>query len=170
MGDPKSDATSIVDAKAHRALAATLFNRAWELMEQASRSAEDVSEMIHAAHASAWHWRQVGAPVNFARSEWQCARVYALLSRPSASMRHGRRSLEICEAEGIRGFDLAFAYEAMARAAALAGDGMEHERLHTLAVEASAEIDDEEDRTYLLAELATIPEWATRQQASDDQV
>ncbi|WMM24769.1 hypothetical protein RBU61_17870 [Tissierella sp. MB52-C2] len=35
--------------------------------------------MIHTAHASRFHWDEVGTPIEFARSEWQTSRVYSLL-------------------------------------------------------------------------------------------
>ncbi len=35
-------------------------------------------EMIHAAHASRYHWGEVSDDVHLARGEWQCARVYSV--------------------------------------------------------------------------------------------
>ena len=37
--------------------------------------------MIHAAHASRYHWSQVGTKANLARGEWQVSRVYTVLGR-----------------------------------------------------------------------------------------
>ena len=42
--------------------------------------------MLHAAHASRFHWGEVGEPVNFARGEWQISRVYAVLGRPEPAI------------------------------------------------------------------------------------
>ena len=64
-----------------------LFNFAWTLIEKADRTDDETELMINASHASWMHWSKVGKPVNFARSEWQLARVYAVAGRaePEAS-------------------------------------------------------------------------------------
>ena len=77
--------------------------------------------MLHAAHASRFHWGEIGEPVNLVRGEWQVSRVYAVLQRPEPALWHARRCLELCQQHAIADFDLAFAYEAMARAHAVAG-------------------------------------------------
>ena len=64
-----------------RQLAADLFNHAWSLLEQADRTPDQDDEMIHAAHASRYHWGEVGTAGDRARGEWQWARVYAVLGR-----------------------------------------------------------------------------------------
>src|SRR3954464_1947812 len=92
------------------------------MMRQDDRSAADDDRMLHAAHASRHHWGEVGTPANLARGEWQCSRVYAVLGRAEPSLHHAHRVLEICEQHGIADWDLAFAYEALARAHAVAGD------------------------------------------------
>ena len=45
-----------MDADEHRRLGISLFNRVWELMEQAERTPAEVDEMIGAVHASRYHW------------------------------------------------------------------------------------------------------------------
>ena len=71
-------------------------------------------------------------------------------------MWHARRCLEICEANGIGDWDIAFAYEALARAARVAGDQAAVERWLERARAAGELIGDAEDRELLLADLATI--------------
>lgn len=148
-----------LDSAAHRKLGAALFNHTWTLLENEYRSAEEDAEMMHAAHASAWHWMQAatGEPVRRARSEWQCSRVYAVLGRPEPAMFHARNVLAICAAHGIADFDLAFAHEALARAASVAGD-LDAARRHAAdARAASAGITEDHDRELLLSDLATLP-------------
>ncbi len=137
-----------------RSLGVDLFNRAWELMELADRTPEQVDELLHTAHASAYHWRQVGQPENFARSEWQCSRVYSVLRRAEPALWHARRCLAICEQHGIEDWDLAFAYEALARASGLAGQREESQRYLSLAREVA--IAEDEDREHLEKSLASI--------------
>ena len=140
----------------HRQIAVDLFNHVWTLMEAAGRTTAQDDEMLHAAHASRYHWGLVGQPVNLARGEWQCSRVYAILGRGEPAIHHGRRCLELCQAEGIGDFDLAFAYEALARAHLVAGDSQAAERYRSLAAQAGNEIADDEDRTHFEEQLAGI--------------
>jgi len=152
---PKTDPG--IDATSHREVAVALFNHVWSLLELEARTKDQDDEMLHAAHASAYHWMQVGAAVNRVRSEWQCSRVYAVLGRAEPALWHARRCLAICELEGIGDFDLSFAYESLARAHAVAGDSEEAKRWLEQAHNAAAEIAEDDDRELLLSDLETIP-------------
>jgi hypothetical protein len=114
--------------------------------------------MIHAAHASRYHWAEVGTAANLGRGEWQVSRVYAVLGRGEPAVFHAQRCLAYVESgEGVEDWDVPFAYEALARACAVAGDAGESARYEALARETGASIADAEDREYLLSELATLP-------------
>jgi hypothetical protein len=145
------------EARVHRRLAAELFNRVWSLLEQPDRNRAADDTMLHAAHASRYHWGEVGTTVNLARGEWQVSRVYAVLGRAEPAMHHARRCLEICEAHDIGDFDLAFAYEALARASAVAGLAAERDRYTALARGAGERIAKEDDRAIFFGDLATLP-------------
>jgi DNA-binding transcriptional MerR regulator len=147
-----------LDADEHRRLGIDLFNKTWTLMERSGRTPEEEDELLHCAHASAYHWLQAGAIVNRVRSEWQCSRVYTLLGHAEPALRHARRCLELAESatDELEEFDLPFAYEATARAHALAGDADEAREWLARARTAGAEIADEEDRAILEADLASI--------------
>ena len=142
----------------HRRLGVDLFNVVWTLIEKVDRTPAEVDAMIHAAHASRHHWSlaEPAGPENLARGEWQCSRVYAVLERAEPAHWHARRCLEICEANGIGDWDVAFAYEALARAARVAGDPAAVEHWLERARAAAETIADPEDREHLLADLATI--------------
>ena len=75
----------------------------------------------------------VGTAVNAVRGEWQCARVYATVGRSEPALYHAARAVAICRQHDIGDFDLAAAYEGMARASAVAGDADEAERWTELA-------------------------------------
>ena len=141
-----------------RSLGIELFNKAWALMEKPDRSPEADDELLHCAHASAYHWLQVGTAANRARSEWQCSRVYAVLDRAEPALHHARRCLELCESapDEIEEFDLPFAFEALARAHAVAGDETQAREWLDRARAASEKIADEDDRVLLEADLANI--------------
>jgi hypothetical protein len=153
-----ADPTSILDPAAHRRLGVNLFNHVWTFLDAPQRSDDDTFEMIHAAHASLWHWSRpgAGAPVNVARGEWQVSRVYAMAGRAEPAMIHGRRCLSLCEAHGIGDFDRAFAHEAIARAAAVAHDPAVRDEHLKRARACADEIADDEDRDHLLTQLETI--------------
>jgi hypothetical protein len=140
-----------------RQLAADLFNEVWRMMELEDRGPEEDDRMLHLAHASRYHWGEIGTSVNRSRGEWQVSRVYTLLGRGEPATYHARRGLEICEANGIKDWDLAYAYESLARAAAVSGDADGRAKWFALAEAATAEVEEEEDRELLLSDLATIP-------------
>lgn len=138
-------------------LAAALFNRVWTLLELETRTEAEESEMIHAAHASTYHWTRIGGPERRARGEWQCSRVYAVLGRPEPALFHARKVLEICQREHIGDFDLAFAYEALARASAVGGDTAQAHRWADMARAACADIAEDDDREIVIGDLETLP-------------
>ncbi|QFT88440.1 hypothetical protein FIU87_07275 [Bacillus sp. THAF10] len=140
----------------HRKTAVTLFNQVWDLMEKEDRTPEEDFQMIHKAHASRFHWGEIGEPVNFSRGEWQISRVYAVLKRAEPSLYHAKRNMDICLENDIKDFDLAFAYEALARAYSIALDHKNKEAFLKLATEASFHIEKEGDRKLVLSDLATI--------------
>ncbi len=146
-----------IPPEVHRRLAVDLFNEVWRLLDARSRSVEDDERMLHAAHASRHHWGEVGERVNLARGEWQCSRVYSTLGRPEPAIHHARRSLELCEQGGVEDFDLAFAYEALARAHAVAGEVEEAGRFLRMARDAGDAIAEEDDRAVFFDELSTVP-------------
>jgi hypothetical protein len=146
-----------MDPRVERQLAADLFNHVWTLMQLPARTRAQDDEMLHAAHASRHHWAQVGAPENLARGEWQVSRVYCVLRRPEPALYHAQRCLDICSEHGIGDWDLAFAYEALARAASTAGDTPARDRYLLQARDAGAHIKDQEDLEQLEKDLATIP-------------
>jgi DNA-binding transcriptional MerR regulator len=147
----------VLDPAVERKIAVDLFNGVWGLMEKEDRSEAEEAAMIHGAHASCLHWMHVGEPVNRARGEWQCSRVYAVLGRGEPAVFHARKVLEICQREGIGDWDLAFAYEALARATAVAGDLDEAHRWAEQARAACAEVKEDDDREIVLNDLATLP-------------
>jgi hypothetical protein len=153
-GEP---ARAVLDPEAERALAAVLFNGVWVLLEQPNRTEADDARMLHMTHAQCHHWMQVGTHVNFVRAEWQCSRVYATLGRSEPALFHARRALALCEAAGIGGFDLAFCYEALARAHAVAGHDDESQFWARRGLDLAKDVADEEDRDLLFADLASIP-------------
>lgn len=133
-------------------LAADLFDEASRLME----SRENDERMLHAAHASRYHWGEVGGAKDLARGEWLCSRVYTLLGRGEPALHHALRCLAICEQAEVEDWHLPYAYEAIARAYLSAGEPEKAESYAELARDAGGKVGDPEDRERLLEDLATL--------------
>ena len=141
----------------HRKLGSDLFNYTWSLLDQKGRSTKKNDEMLNAAHASRYHWGHAGTPLNLSIGEWQLSRVYAILGRGEPALYHGRRSLEIARRNRLGRFYLAYAYEALARAAAVAGERPARNRYVRKARRIGDDIRIRDERRMLLEDLATIP-------------
>jgi DNA-binding transcriptional MerR regulator len=151
--DRRPLSTAALDPGDERRLAAQLFNGVWELLERPGRSTDDDFAMLHAAHASRYHWGVVGQPVHWARGEWQISRVYAVLGRAEPALHHGLRYLALVDAHGLAPFDRAYAHEAIARGYRVAGDPARQAEHLTLARAAAAAITDPEELEFLLPDL-----------------
>jgi DNA-binding transcriptional MerR regulator len=152
-----TDTTRELPAEQQRQLAGGLFNLVWELLERTDRSVEEDDRMVHAAHASCYHWGQVGQPTQFAIGEWQCARVYSVLGRAEPALHHARRCAEIAATHEVPDWLVASSHEALARAHAVAGDKAEALRHRDLAHTALRRVADSEEREVVESDLAGIP-------------
>lgn len=147
-----NDEKSFTEAEAQRHFAGKLNNQVWELLEKPDRTRQDDELMVYAAHASCYHWLQAGTSLHHQRGEWMIARVYTVLGNAAAAQRHAARCLELTQeyADLMADFDVAFAYESMARANAIAGNRDEALKYAQLAEKAGQAIVDEEDRRIFL--------------------
>jgi DNA-binding transcriptional MerR regulator len=150
--DPK------LSGEEHRRIGIALFNATWTLIEKENRSRDEDDAMLHMAHASRHHWAASGTDAaHLARGEWQCSRVYAILGRPEPSLHHAQRVLDLCQEHGIGDFDLAFAYEALARGHAIAGNTEQARACTQQALAAAEDIAEDDERELVLGDLETIP-------------
>ena len=133
-----------------------LFNETWDLLDKKDRTDEDNITMLHKAHTSCFLWQSANNPTNNARGEWQVARVYSVVGFGEAALLHAMRSLEICKTNDIGGFDLAFGYEAVARAYAVCGNGDKCKEYKELAAKACDGIEKADDKAYALSEINGI--------------
>ena len=148
-----SDEKKYTELEWHKKMATDLFNKTWDLLDKKDRTPEEEETMVHMSHASRFHWGMIGEPINFQRGEWQIARVYTVLGRAVPALHHAKLCLKYTEDNNIGGFDRAYAYEAMARASAAAGEREEFEKYYKLAKEASEKIEKKEDREWFLKDL-----------------
>ena len=152
-----TDELKLTEAEWHRKQAVDLFNFTWTLIDKPDRTPDEDDLMIHAAHASRYHWSIVGTAVNFLRGDWQIAHVYTILRQSQAAMHYARRCLDQCLANRIGDFDLAYAYEGMARALACDGQAADAQQYYRLAEQAGVQIAEEDDRQMFEKDLAAGP-------------
>ena len=142
----------------HRSLGVSCFNRTWDYLDKASLTPDETEEMIHTAHASFWHWSQVEdvTPTNISIGTWQLSRVYAVANLPERAIHFAERCIRVSETDGIPPFYAAYAYEAMARARALAGDTEAARECITRARSYAEAVEKEDDRNAISGDLDTI--------------
>ena len=145
-----------LEAASHRQVAVELFNRTWELLDKDRRTDAEEAEMLTAAFASRYHWRQIGDSKNFSVSDWQVSRVAAVLGNPDLAYEYGRRSLEVAATADLGPFYVGYGHEALARAAVLAGNRDEARQHLASARELLEQVVDSSARDLLAADLADL--------------
>jgi len=145
------------EKECHKKFAVDLNNLVWDLLERDKRAKKDDEMMVHAAHASCFHWSKVGTEINLQRGEWLISHVYAVLNRPASALHYAKRCMGITDENKFGDFDLAYAYEAMARAYAVSGEKSKHEEYINLAKEAGEKIKAKEDRELFFGDLESGP-------------
>jgi hypothetical protein len=142
---------------AHRYFSAECFNRTWNFIDKPHRTPEEDDQMLMTAFASLWHWNQRPdcTRQNLSVGYWQLARVYALLKQAGPALHYATRSLEYSQGEPP--FYAGYAYEAIARAEALAGNFSQVREAIAQAHALSEEMVDAEAKQMLQADLKNIP-------------
>ncbi len=140
----------------HRKMAVETNNGVWPFLDKANPTQEDLEEALHMAHASRYHWSKVGQPINIARAEYVISRVYSAMKRAEPAIYHAKRCLEMTEQAGVKDFDIAFAYEVMTRARALAGRKADCKKLRALAQKAIDDVKEPEDKKICQTELDKV--------------
>ncbi len=140
----------------HRRIGADLFNYTWSLLELPHRTSDENDEMLHAAHASRYHWGHAGRALQRSIGEWQISRVYSVLGRAEPAFYHGRRALEIARSAHLAPFYVAYGYEALARASAVAGKPRLRDRYVRSAESTGRKIRSPDDRRMLKEDLSTV--------------
>lgn len=152
----------VITEEIHKQLAVDLFNQTWDLIEKDQRTEEETRTLVNSAHASLYHWRRVGTPLQVQRGEWLIARVYVLQGARGAAKDHAGECLRLTREHGIEDFDRAFAHEAVARAAACNQDELAFQKHLALAEEAGQSIADPEDEEYFFKDLNSGPWFGMR--------
>ncbi len=145
-------------ARFHRYFAVECNNAAWDLAAKPGRTPRDNRAMLYRAYSAAYHWEEIGSPLNDARAEVTLAQVHALLGQGDLALEYAQSCLEYFQENPAEDWDLAFAHLVMAHAAAAASDAVLHTRHYEEARRLGEAIADEGDRTVFYEELASIPD------------
>jgi hypothetical protein len=145
--------------EAHKVFAKKTNGRVWQLLGQESRTSAEDDEMLLTAQASLYHWLQAGTAVHAQRGHWLLAHVYTLLGDPALALKHAARCLEIMQGHlaEMEDFDIAYAYEGLARANALGGNTAEARKYFDWAKASGEKISDREGKDIFLGDFQSGP-------------
>jgi hypothetical protein len=126
--------------------------RVWQLLENDRRSLEEDDEMVLAAQASLYHWGKVGTRAQLQRGYWLLSHVFSVLLKPAQAVKFAKKCMQTTLAfpKEMKDFDLAYAYEWLARAYALEGNKKLAAENYDLAQKAGMNIADDEDRQIFM--------------------
>ncbi len=149
---------SVVDSnlkERHLKFAKKTNGETWKLLQKEILSKEEKDLILYTVYASAYHWSNAGTEIHMQRAEWIISRVYTKLNNPDLALVHAKKCLSLTndENEGLKDFDYAYAYEAMARAYALANDFQNATKYYKKAIYASGRIGNNEDKKLFISDL-----------------
>ena len=139
----------------HHYMAIEMNNQTWSLLDKKDRNEQDDIRMINYAKASLYHWKKSDkySIVNEQRGKWLISHVYAILGKSDEALSCAKETLKITEDNNLKDFDLAYAYEAMARAHSISKNQNESREWYKKAKNAGDLIEGEKDKEYFLLDL-----------------
>lgn len=141
----------------YKKLGITYFNKTWDLIDKTDRTLEDDLMMINYTHSSRLNWELSGAPLlNIVRGEWQISHVYSLLNMGESALYHAKYVFDKTIENGFDGFDLVFAYEAMAFAYKVLGNESFMNEFLEKGYNSIAQVPKQGDKDYCKSELDKI--------------
>ena len=108
----------------------------------------EAKRIINFAKASLYHWKKSDkyTIVNEQRGKWLISHVYAILGKSDEALSYAQETLKITEENNLKDFDLAYAYESMARAHSIANNQSESKEWYKKAKVAGDLIANEKDK------------------------
>ena len=85
------------------------------------------------------------------------SRVYAVLCKGEEALSHAEETSKLTKEQDLKDCDLAYSYEALARANAAVGNNNEFTKWFQKAQEAGTHISNEEDKKYFISDLESTP-------------
>ena len=145
-----------MQAEEETALAKTLYNRCWELLETTERTLDQDVELLTSAFAARLHWLAVGGPEQFVVSDWMVARAAGDVGASELALLFARRANDAGEILEGPEWLIASTAEGVARACAQAGDVAEAKRWIGVAAQRLERITDDEDRELIADQLRSL--------------
>lgn len=151
-------ASEIDEAAGHRFFSAAAFNKTWEYLDMPERGVAETEMMLHAAHASLYHWlaQPEVSPRERSVGYWLLGRVYAVAGQGERALHYSGLSLEEAEAGRLEPFYLGYALEAVARAYSVLARSEESASFKARALAEAARIEDGESKNVLEADLSGL--------------
>ena len=145
--------------KMHHYMGIEMNIQTWNLLGKEDRNEQDDARMVNFAQASLYHWRKSHKyePVNEQRGQWMLSHVYAVLGKGKEALSYAQETARLTKEQDLKGFDLAYSYEALARANAAAGNKKEYAKWLEKAQKSGALISDEEDKKHFISDLESAP-------------
>ena len=143
-----SETKTYTETEAERFFAVNFHGMTWDLLGKTNRTLEDNEEMIDYAHSSLAHWRKAGKEINLQRGYWLLSRVYSVIKKVDPCVEYAIRCQKVTNdfPDQMEDFDIAFSFEALARAHALAGNKDEFLKYHKMAKDTGKSIKKDDDR------------------------
>ena len=147
------------EQKMHHYMGIEMNIQTWNLLGKEDRNEQDDVRMVNFAQASLYHWRKSHKykPVNEQRGQWMLSRVYAVLCKGEEALSHAEETSKLTKEQDLKDFDLAYSYEALARANAAVGNNNECTKWLQKAQEAGTHISNAEDKKYFISDLESTP-------------
>ena len=156
-GEEMSEVTE--EQKMHHYMGIEMNIQTWNLLGKEDRNEQDDVRMVNFAQASLYHWRKSHKyePVNEQRGQWMLSRVYAVLGKGKEALSYANEASRLTKEQDLKDFDLAYSYEALARANAASGNKKECAKWLEKALEVGACIQCEDAKKYFILDLESAP-------------
>ncbi len=131
----------------------------WNLLMKKKRSEQDDLRMIMFAKSSLYHWKKSTnfQPTNEQRGEWLISRVLSILEKRETALFHAKNTIALTEKHELKDFDLAYAYESLARSYAAIKNKDESKIWYKKAKQAGEMISDNKDKEIFNGDLKAGP-------------
>ena len=141
-----------------RTIAVKAYNRCWDLLDAPERTPDDNDELLTAAFAQRYHWRNVGGGQQSIVADWMVGRVAADIGYPDLALHFAQRAFEQVQSGDHPAWLRASLCEGLARAYASAGDADARNEWLDLARRELERETDAEDAALIASQIDSVPE------------
>jgi len=148
---------SIKKIEFHKKIAIKTNNEVWNYLTKDKRNEKENHEMITAAYTSFYHWNIIGKPINLQRECWLISHVYAVTGKSNFAIYYAEKCMNLTKKHNFVDFDLAYAYEALARAYASKGNSEKFSKYYKKALQTGNKIKKKENKILFMKDFKTGP-------------